>query len=240
MKQDMISGQDIVILMLVILQELIIVQDTIILLLDKQQEQELKSAALAKTEMSNQETREMRPRSRSRLSMKLAKFSKPKKDKDGKTPTTPSAEDGHEDEESMITSQDCLNGNATPSSIASTPLGHAQMIEASAVEETIDSTNDNDRVARRSRTSVTSEADLAEQKVKRRSRLGTFLNPDSSASDLSSTVPSSQPSPNVINFHSPNRSTPSSAALLPPFNYSPPVTSGLPTPAQGQGQPATN
>ena len=60
-------------------------------------------AALAKTELSNQD---VKPRSKSRLSLKLSKFAKGKKDKDGKTPTTPTAD------ESEVKNEDTVNGNS--------------------------------------------------------------------------------------------------------------------------------
>lgn len=175
------------------------------------QRQDQSSSSLAKTEQSNQV--EVKPRSRSRLSMRLSKFAKPKKDKDSKTPTSPM---------SPCSTQDSVNGNSQTVSPSSPIIDVDDILGNGEGLEEIDATNDND---------LLQKTDEESRQSKRRSRLGTFLNPegDPNTSNASSTV---------IQFRNPNNRSPQSAAIVPPFNYNPPIMMmGPPPPPPPRGEP---
>ncbi|TRY69315.1 hypothetical protein TCAL_09734, partial [Tigriopus californicus] len=171
------------------------------------QRQDHSSSSLAKTEQSNQV--EVKPRSRSRLSMRLSKFAKPKKDKDSKTPTSPM---------SPCSTQDSVNGNSQTVSPSSPIIDVDDVLGNGEGLEEIDATNDNDLIHK---------TDEDSRQSKRRSRLGTFLNPEGDPN-------SSNGQSSVIQFRNPNNRSPQSAAIVPPFNYNPPtMLMGPPPPPRG-------
>jgi len=145
----------------------------------KAQKQQEASAASSTSDISR-DTSDIKPRSRSRLSLKLSKFSKGKRDStetnSALTPTSPS--------HAATNEEDNLNGN-------------------------IINGGEND----------TSALENVEGSVKRHSRLGSFFNPETSAT---TSTPADQP-----NNAAPAGTAPSAAraAVVPPYNYSPPIAS---------------
>ena len=169
------------------------------------------------------EQQDIKPRSKSRLSLRLSKFSK-KGDKSS-TPTSPSSTDQQ--------IEDSLNGNFTPSA----------------------HDTDNQRPVQRppgEERGVDDDAEEGEDgKTKRHSRLGSFFNPEApngeGATSSTPVVPSTgapapafapgSTDPGVIRFR--NRSPAQASAIVPPFNYSPPIRQQerLPTSSETMDEP---
>ncbi len=167
-------------------------------LIKQQQQQQVKSTAT---------TGEMKPRSKSRLSLKLSKF---KNKKDDKTPTSP------REEESDYKIEDSINGNVVPPAAdndPSLPPGRFQTPHS----PTTPSAN------------LPEEGDGDDSKTKRHSRLGSFFNPETSATtstpaqSTTSGKDQLQQPQNAIKFNGPKRSPAQASAIVPPFNYSPPT-----------------
>jgi adenomatosis polyposis coli protein len=143
----------------------------------------------------------LKPRSKSRLSMKLSKFkSGSKKDLTAKTPTSPVTEETDEVAVVVGKNLDCVNGNTIV-----TPVEENQMMEEVLVEEST--------IMQQHR------AEVEEEKAKRLSRLGSMFYPPS---PNECGLPTADP----IRFRRDlsNRSPAPASAIVPPYNYSPPTT----------------
>ena len=187
----------------------VIPENELALLRVHQEQQEIISNFQAKAEASDNK---MKPRSKSRLSMKLSKFSKGKKE--DKNPTSPSSPP-----DSCKTLEDFRNGNAiSPTTSAAAPVKLREKIgKNNGLSSSRDDMQTGDHEATDQITDLNSE-----EKGKRHSRLGSFLNPDESGSSPTSPVQNaalSMPPPYV---NPPNRSP--AAAVVPPFNYNPPMS----------------
>ncbi len=146
---------------------------------------------------------------KSRLSLRLSKFSKAgKQDKSVTSPVPTQIEDS-------------LNGNVIVAAAADASADDNEAkilrqfrasLSSPAGEQQATAAEDRDRVP-----------DLAADiggAAKRHSRLGSFFNPGESGA----TSTPAENNPGAIRFHSPNRSQ--ASAIVPPFNYSPPIKKG--------------
>ncbi len=164
-----------------------------LLRVDEEQKQIINNFQQAKKESSNEAKP---PKAKSRLSLKLSKFSKSgtsKKDTTNKaslSSPTASCSTPASNNSAIVSQQDSLNGN----------------LPAPIERQQVPSGEDNDD----ERGDEVSELLDEDGKAKRLSRLGSFFNPDSN-------------NPTAAQQSSNNK--PPASAIVPPFNYSPPVRS---------------
>ena len=150
--------------------------------------------------VSNGSANSIKPRSKSRLAIKLSKFSSKSKDCKADTSATSTPT-----ESPAITLQDSVNGNAVDQNVND--------IENSTItSEQVTLDDQNGTATELASGIVASTPRISEEETpnKRHSRLGTFFNPETE--EGSNTTP--------ITFRSLNRSP--ASAIVQPYNYNPP------------------
>ncbi len=207
----------------------VIPESELALLRPHAEQQEIISNFQQKQQAAAASTSDLKPRSKSRLSLKLSKFSKGKKDKDDRSVASPSSPTPTSED---LQIEDSINGNVVAGSTDNETNLLRQFrssLSSPAGEQTAEYREERD---------VVPELVMDEDgRPKRHSRLGSFFNPES---NVTTSTPATQGGENAIRFHGPSRSSAQASAIVPPFNYSPPIRQQQQLQQQQQQQQKTD